>query len=645
MKASNIFRNLSAVLVLSLLLTQTPVTFAEGPASLELSPELKTEFDRGLAAAKANDFTLAKSYFSKVQEKALLYPPLLFNLGLADAHAGNALAAICWFEAYLLLDPQAQNREEIRKEITRLTGEATVKAMTIFAETQKAAESIQGTDPYNRQAAFTYLAEVYTSGGDSEAAAKALSFDVSITDPAKQLKDYKNYEMITLARLGEIEAAEKIASEIDWATTESVTASIAFEAAAKGKLERGDVMGGWALMRQIPAKLRENSTWPFIARFVKEKDFVPVEQLIQEAGEKAGEGIFALAQHKIESGDLAGAKALAQYYTSPVYKARFQLRLADQLFRKGDRKGAKRIAEEVASRESERVGDPANEYWAEDFIVDILALKGEFEKAFRAAEKMTLSVFSPSKQPGGFSTIILYSVLAGEEKKARDFLKRALAYKEGSFADLLPYQGYAEALKIQGRIPEAIAMIGQIDDGYWDRKSERLMEIADQYLAKGDQEGAIQTLLKGTELPSVVPSFTVQLAETLIGAGRFEEALDAAQKGYSKQAKTRIYIEDAKQIEKMMRLRVQAEQEKKGVDPRAIDWVLLARLLSDFFNVDADIKNVPIQRASQPDSPEVLVLDTALVAQNIKNSLFIIENVRKGKKAYCAYPISQQTLT
>lgn len=614
-------------------------------AAGELSPELKQEFDRGLLAAQANDFELANRYFSRVQEKELLYPPLLFNLGLAAAQAGNPFAAIAWFEAYLLLDPQAENRDEIRQEIMRLEQEAQKKADDIFDGAEKAAANIQGTDSSNRSSAYSYLAQVSVSGGEDDVAARLLTNDPGLTDPAKSLTKYKNYRMITLARLGEIEAAEKIARETDWSTTEQVSASTGFEIVARAKMDAGDLMGGWALLRQIPPMLRENLTWPFLDRFRQDNDFVPIEQVIQESGEKAGEALFILAKHKIKQGDTSGALALASHYQSPVYKARFQLRVADLLMQNGDERVAKRVAEDVAANESARSSDPSNQYWHNDFRVQIMGLRGDLDEAFAAAEVMPLSDFSPSNRAAAFGLIIQWAVLKGDEKKAQKLLKRAVAHPEGIRQTLVPYTWYALALMIQGRLAEAEAMLLNIGDDYSDLKSLELMRLADHYLAKDDQKAAIEVLLKGEQLPNVAPSFTVKLAELLIKAGQFDKALEVAQKGYAKQTKARVYIEDAKQIEKTLRLRVRAEQEKKGVSAQVVEWVVLARLVSDFVNTDADMKNIPIQRASQPDSPEVLVLDTALVAQNLKNILFMIENVRSGKKAVCAYLIAGQSLT
>ncbi len=76
--------------------------------------------ERGLSAAKQEQWEIATEAFIDAWEETPLSPMVLYNLGLSYAKSGNALPAIAWFEAYLASDPDAPNKAQIRSTIAQM---------------------------------------------------------------------------------------------------------------------------------------------------------------------------------------------------------------------------------------------------------------------------------------------------------------------------------------------------------------------------------------------------------------------------------------------------------------------------------------------------------------------------------------------
>ncbi len=86
-----------------------------------LKPEAQAAMDRGLAAAKQQEWGLAKKYFGEAQESAEYDPKVLFNLALSWDRGGAAeLMAIAYYRAYLAIAPGAGNTQQVRQRIVEL---------------------------------------------------------------------------------------------------------------------------------------------------------------------------------------------------------------------------------------------------------------------------------------------------------------------------------------------------------------------------------------------------------------------------------------------------------------------------------------------------------------------------------------------
>lgn len=149
----------------------TPISVFGQGASVELSGEAEQYFQKGLSAARQQEWELAIRYFSDTYEAAPRYPMTFFNLALAHDKAGHELAAIAWFKAYLQAEPETSRREEIEKAITDLEVAVEAKARKIFKQAEETALALPDTDSYpSRKDFLQQIYRAYAAAGELEAA-------------------------------------------------------------------------------------------------------------------------------------------------------------------------------------------------------------------------------------------------------------------------------------------------------------------------------------------------------------------------------------------------------------------------------------------------------------------------------------------
>jgi hypothetical protein len=94
-----------------------------------LNAEAQESLDRGLSAANQREWPTAIRHFDRARQAAPSAAAPLFNLALAESQIPwRELRAICWFRAYLALEPNAPNAAAIRRQIMDLEVRAEANA-------------------------------------------------------------------------------------------------------------------------------------------------------------------------------------------------------------------------------------------------------------------------------------------------------------------------------------------------------------------------------------------------------------------------------------------------------------------------------------------------------------------------------------
>jgi hypothetical protein len=143
-------------------------------------------FDKGMAAAKQQDFATAAKHFKEAcdlvaRDQQAVYPHLYFNRALADSKVPyHELDAIRWFNAYLAAAPNAQNAAQVRAEIAALKTKARQTAK-VLAE--------QAADMLVKRTGVSSAKHLYADS--YERAATALAVSVSIEQARQFMKDHQ----------------------------------------------------------------------------------------------------------------------------------------------------------------------------------------------------------------------------------------------------------------------------------------------------------------------------------------------------------------------------------------------------------------------------------------------------------------------
>ncbi|MCK7615333.1 hypothetical protein [Roseibium sediminicola] len=174
------------------------------PALADLR-DWKTEYQKGLEAAKAGDFKKAAELFSLVNSETEVHPGVIFNYGLASARNGNSFKATMMFRLYLVMLPEAPNAAAVRLEIERLDEEILAKQTDLFRRALAAAKEFPEIAPesdYSRPKKMSLLDSIADSAnavGNSEIAEEAIrlarrsaeihGYDYKPDDAAEQYRD------------------------------------------------------------------------------------------------------------------------------------------------------------------------------------------------------------------------------------------------------------------------------------------------------------------------------------------------------------------------------------------------------------------------------------------------------------------------
>ena len=153
-------------------------------ATVPLTPEVQIQFDSGVAAYRRQEWSAAIKYFETAvydPNQINTKPQVAFNLGLTHRANGNDVAALAWFEAYLLIAPDAPNRADVERAVDQLEAETTRRSDILFQEAIRSALQLGGNDRSN---ALANVALEQALAGDFDAAvstARLRSTDGSVT--------------------------------------------------------------------------------------------------------------------------------------------------------------------------------------------------------------------------------------------------------------------------------------------------------------------------------------------------------------------------------------------------------------------------------------------------------------------------------
>jgi len=91
-------------------------TSASASAAAPLAVEAQEAINKGIIAAKNQDYLLSIQYFQAARKIAPDAPEIYYDLGLAESKLpGRQLRAVAWFGAYLAANPTAANAAAMTK--------------------------------------------------------------------------------------------------------------------------------------------------------------------------------------------------------------------------------------------------------------------------------------------------------------------------------------------------------------------------------------------------------------------------------------------------------------------------------------------------------------------------------------------------
>lgn len=474
-----------------------------------LSPEAQQAFDRGLAAAKQQEWGLAARYFTEAQTAAPEASPVLYNLGLAHAKAGHELAAIAWLHAYLAADPQLTNAAAIHAEIERLKSSARGKMTNIF---QELATTIRGMeDASSQQMELQSLALYEAMAGEVEAA--IMLKPKRTPDDDVESSAWRSYAG-ALITAGDLAGSEEALAHVQApAARDDVWRDLVSyhlvrrntDEARRAAEQMQDPAKRAEALKQVRITVLTNIIETNAVR--GEVDLVPVEELLTlETEVQQVDQLASAAEQHAKHGHLEAARPLLQR----------ALQRAQQLSNADDKLAALRevMYAQLTCGELKNAKATATELLAitpsyvQNYLGDIAAahtLLGNAKAAQGSLDRIAYNSFMPNGKDYAYGKVAFVQAMTGNLKDAKQTAQRAarefVSFKQQRKSGKPPthqLSGWcesriAEALIAQGKLPAALEILRQ-SQIKWAPFHAGMNQLVDAHLVHGELAAAAEAV-------------------------------------------------------------------------------------------------------------------------------------------------------
>ena len=520
-----------ALLALVLVLSRSvPVQGADGGTEESLSAETEALIETGMAAIKDGQWDQAIKSLTEAQAEAPESYKILYNLGIANAEAGERdVIAIAWFNAYLAAVPDAPEREQIVEQLenlkikvnasigkmlkmadietAKITDEQrkleTYRAIALAAiyvgemsEAKRYAELI--TDENYRSSIYLEISRTQARDGDITAARETV--DMIVIDDQKS----EAYSEIAglLIESGDFEGATEMAALM----IDDYNKSRAYRNIVRAQAGKGEIEPAMKTSELITdEEFRSYAYDDIIAAQAEAGDISAAARTLLMVEDPSLEAYRNIAEAQIKAGDKAGAIETIGLVSMDENRARVYSRMISSRIGDGDISGVREMLSLVTE---ETINSEGVRFDLYEEIAREQAEAGDTEGA-----KSTLSMSKNEAFKTGAYLTILHKQLDGgdvsgaietsslmEEDDYKLSVYRDIAIAQAIAGDIAGAKKSAvQMMALRSKLYEGVEESGTSEEGYSpsttanDQKSEVYLEIAKQQALAGDFIGALYT--------------------------------------------------------------------------------------------------------------------------------------------------------
>ena len=329
------------VLLLFVSLAQSFIALAQTNVPDPLPPAAQEAMEKGLIAAKQQEYLLAIRLFQDARKIAPAAPILFFNLGLAESKIpGRELRAMTWFGAYLAASPNAANVAAVKQQINELDVKNQASLSHLIQTAQDAAKQFGDPASFDRNNSLSKVAELWAKSGDFETA----------TQTADAMNHFKSLARLRIAtaqaEAGDIAGAQKTADSIQDIHEEG----LAQADIAKAQAKAGDIASALKTANEIQDADGKSWAQGDIAKAqAKAGDIASALKTANEIKDADGKSraLFNIAWEQAIAKDIAGAKKTADSIQDIERKGWAQESIVDWQLEVGDIAGAQKTVDSI----------------------------------------------------------------------------------------------------------------------------------------------------------------------------------------------------------------------------------------------------------------------------------------------------------